>query len=310
MRIEQLMYFVEAVNQKSINKAAEKLFLSQSTISDALKKLESELDISLLNKGYSGVTLSLAGQEFYIVATNILEQLKNFKQQIAIYREEKGQKMKEQITVGITPEMLHRIMPHVIKKIKLQYPDTHLLCRTSDFMEGLFNVIENKVDCALMAVYENILVDEDFKKIITENDLEVTVLIKSKVVVMVNPESKLANRKRLSVKEALKMPVSIYKSDLDPHWHEKCFSKYGKMKIAFISDSYELCNKYVELNKDTIGFTNQLLIESQFYSKNNINIPIPLKEELYYAFIFIERRERQMDNQILQNMVIKTIHEQ
>ena len=55
MRLEQLTYFVEAVNRGSINKAAEALYVSQSTVHDALKKLDEELGAVLLNRTHIGV---------------------------------------------------------------------------------------------------------------------------------------------------------------------------------------------------------------------------------------------------------------
>ena len=62
MRTEQLEYFVVTADLKSINKAAEQLYVVQSTISTALKKLEDEIGGPLLIKSYQGVELTELGQ--------------------------------------------------------------------------------------------------------------------------------------------------------------------------------------------------------------------------------------------------------
>lgn len=49
----------------SISKAANQLYISQPAITKAIKKLESELDIKLFNRGSKGVTLTENGKIFY-----------------------------------------------------------------------------------------------------------------------------------------------------------------------------------------------------------------------------------------------------
>ena len=46
----QLVYLTEIVNQKSFTRAAEKLFLSQSTLSKSIKALEGELGVEIINR--------------------------------------------------------------------------------------------------------------------------------------------------------------------------------------------------------------------------------------------------------------------
>ena len=84
MTFQQLMYVVEISKCGSINKAANKLFLSQSAISTAVHELENELNISLFNRTNKGVELTADGREFLSFAVSLLEQKRLLE---SLYRE-------------------------------------------------------------------------------------------------------------------------------------------------------------------------------------------------------------------------------
>ena len=58
MRIQQLQYLEKIVESGSINEAAKALFLSQPSLSNAIKELEQEMDLQLLVRQKSGVSLT------------------------------------------------------------------------------------------------------------------------------------------------------------------------------------------------------------------------------------------------------------
>ncbi|MBP1761344.1 MAG: transcriptional regulator, LysR family [Firmicutes bacterium] len=50
MRLDQLYYFVEVAKTKSISLTAERIYVSQPSITDSIKKLEQELGVTLLTR--------------------------------------------------------------------------------------------------------------------------------------------------------------------------------------------------------------------------------------------------------------------
>ena len=80
MTFQQLTYVVEISKCGSINKAAHKLFLSQSGISTAVRELEEELGIKFFVRSNRGVEFTPEGKEFLGYAVSLLEQ----KQRIGI----------------------------------------------------------------------------------------------------------------------------------------------------------------------------------------------------------------------------------
>ncbi|MCI2056016.1 MAG: LysR family transcriptional regulator [Oscillibacter sp.] len=87
MTFQQLVYVVEISKCGSINKAAHKLFLSQSGISTAVKELEEELGIRFFERSNRGVEFTPEGKEFLSYAVSLLQQ----KQRIeTLYGESRG----------------------------------------------------------------------------------------------------------------------------------------------------------------------------------------------------------------------------
>jgi DNA-binding transcriptional LysR family regulator len=78
MRIEQLNYLVVVAQFGSINKASEKLFVSQPAISSAIKSLEDELHVKLLTRTHSGVIPTIHGERVITDAEKILSTMKSW----------------------------------------------------------------------------------------------------------------------------------------------------------------------------------------------------------------------------------------
>ena len=74
MTLQQLRYVIAIADNKSINKAAGLLFMSQPALSDSIKELESEIGISIFERTNKGVTVTPDGSEFMSYARQMIEQ--------------------------------------------------------------------------------------------------------------------------------------------------------------------------------------------------------------------------------------------
>ena len=72
MRVEYLYYFLVVSETKSLNKAANKLFISQQQLSRIVSSLENEFQTQLLNRTSGGVSLTKDGEEFTKYAIDIV----------------------------------------------------------------------------------------------------------------------------------------------------------------------------------------------------------------------------------------------
>ena len=74
MELRQLKYFVEVARLGSFSMASKVLFITQSTISQQIQKLEEELGVDLLTRDTRHVVLSDYGEQFYPCAVQVLEE--------------------------------------------------------------------------------------------------------------------------------------------------------------------------------------------------------------------------------------------
>ncbi len=74
MELRQLKYFVEVGRLGSFSQASKALFITQSTISQQIQKLEEELGVELLTRDTRHVTLSDYGEQFFPCAVQVLEE--------------------------------------------------------------------------------------------------------------------------------------------------------------------------------------------------------------------------------------------
>lgn len=74
MTLQQLKYVIEVARSQSINKAAQRLFISQPSLSNALKELEEELGIKIFLRSNKGIIITSEGSEFLGYARQVVEQ--------------------------------------------------------------------------------------------------------------------------------------------------------------------------------------------------------------------------------------------
>jgi DNA-binding transcriptional LysR family regulator len=73
MTFSQISYILEVARYGSINKAAQAIFVSQSTISSAIKELETEFGITIFYRSSKGVELTALGRDFVTYARTLAE---------------------------------------------------------------------------------------------------------------------------------------------------------------------------------------------------------------------------------------------
>ena len=82
MNFEQMEHIVNVANEMSISKAAEKLFISSSGMSQSITQLENELGIKIFNRSKQGVTPTFEGKIVISKAMTLLNTIKELNKEI------------------------------------------------------------------------------------------------------------------------------------------------------------------------------------------------------------------------------------
>ena len=96
MTLQQLRYVVCIANNKSMNKAAAQLFISQPSLSSTIRDLEEEIGIELFVRSNRGIVITPEGEEFLGYARQILEQYRLIQDRFV-----DNKKMKKKFSVSL-----------------------------------------------------------------------------------------------------------------------------------------------------------------------------------------------------------------
>ncbi len=118
MDLRQLEYFLAAVEQRSLGRAAEVMNISQPAISKAIRRLELELGVSLLDRLPRGVDTTHYGEVLALRGASIRHALTRVEQEL--------QAMKAGntgiVTVGVGSSMRLKLLPDAILRVKAAHP--------------------------------------------------------------------------------------------------------------------------------------------------------------------------------------------
>lgn len=119
MELRQLKYFVEVGRLGSFSLASKSLFITQSTISQQIRKLEEELGVELLTRDTRHVTFSDYGEQFYPCAVQVLEEAKAGAERIRDVKDLKVGRLSVGATYSFGPLLkqtvldYYRLYPHI-----------------------------------------------------------------------------------------------------------------------------------------------------------------------------------------------------
>ena len=119
MELRQLKYFVEVGRLGSFSLASKSLFITQSTISQQIRKLEEELGVELLTRDTRHVTFSDYGEQFYPCAVQVLEEAKAGVERIRDVKDLKVGRLSVGATYSFGPLLkqtvldYYRLYPHI-----------------------------------------------------------------------------------------------------------------------------------------------------------------------------------------------------
>ncbi|MEG6511822.1 LysR family transcriptional regulator [Desulforamulus ruminis] len=119
MDIRHLEYFIEVARQKSFSKAADKIRVSQSTVSKTIKDLETELGKALFNRNSKYVRLTDTGKILYAEAQQVVEMFQHMSTELeSISKIEKGK-----INIGMPPITGATTFAKLLGEFKKTYPN-------------------------------------------------------------------------------------------------------------------------------------------------------------------------------------------
>jgi DNA-binding transcriptional LysR family regulator len=147
--LHQLLVFYKVATEESISIAAEKLCLTQPTVSYHLKSLENHCGVKLFNIRKQRVYLTKAGQDIYTYMQEIWSQLTNIDKYLSSLKT-------KSIRIGVTP-LLHNQVTAALSKLCKLHTDLNIDIEIANSIQIIQEVSDKETDIGIVlrASYEN-----------------------------------------------------------------------------------------------------------------------------------------------------------
>ena len=147
MTLTELKYIVAVAREKHFGKAAEACFVSQPTLSVAVKKLEEELDVKLFERSSGEVTVTPLGEAIVRQAQGVLEQAAEIKEIAQRGKDPLGGPLKLGVIYTIGPYLL----PDLVRQNIAQTPQMPLMLQENFTVRLLEMLRTGEIDAAILA---------------------------------------------------------------------------------------------------------------------------------------------------------------
>lgn len=119
MDFKELDYLITLADEKNISRAAERLFMAQSSLSHFIRQLESELGTTLFIRTPRGIFPTASGEQFLSHARSMLQEFRTAKNEIY----ELEHLSKGNIRFGISTYRGVYLLPDILRRFHSQYPE-------------------------------------------------------------------------------------------------------------------------------------------------------------------------------------------
>ncbi len=147
MTLTELKYIVAVAREKHFGRAADACFVSQPTLSVAIKKLEEELEVKLFERSANEVSVTPLGEEIVRQAQSVLEQAAAIKEIAKRGKDPLSGPLKLGVIYTIGPYLL----PDLVRQTIARSPQMPLMLQ-EQFTARLLEMLRTgEIDCAIMA---------------------------------------------------------------------------------------------------------------------------------------------------------------
>lgn len=146
MNIRDIEYLIAVVEEKSMGKAAEKLYTTQPNISRVVRKLETSFNVSLFNKTKQPWSLTYAGELFYTIGSKMVALNKMLFEQM----NDISQSVSGRITLGAVFFEEKFILSKILPVFRTQFPNIEVKVLEDESKQLEKLILRNVVDYSLV----------------------------------------------------------------------------------------------------------------------------------------------------------------
>ena len=236
MEIRVLKYFVETAKQKSMTKAAKKLYVTQPTLSKQLKDLEDELGQKLFTRSNYSVNLTPEGEVLYKRAVDILSIVSKTEAEFKTMNDFNG----GDLYIGCAESYGITIIAKTIKNLTEKYPNIKFHLHSGNFQTVIEKLNYGVLDFAITV-----------QDIDTSSFNSLSLPYMDTWGILMRRDSDLANKTEISIEDILKLPLILSSQGFSEEMSNELKNIQSTMNIV---GTYDLIYNASIFVKEGLGY--------------------------------------------------------
>ena len=301
MTFSQLNYVLEISRCGSINKAASKLFVSQSSLSNSIQELEKELDITIFVRSTKGIELTPEGSEFLSYIRPLIEQEKQIK---ALY-EKKNSKPCLRLSVST------QRYPFAIKAFTdllnaADQPKFEVRIKET----GIYQIIEDVYnnDSSIGVIFISRESEKFMHKTLATKNITFTPIKKINPRVYISKNHPLANKEKIHFNQLMEYPYAVFDhgQGKNLYYTEEINLAGFKIpeKLIFVHDRASMYNIVSNTNAFSIGSG---ILNEGYFDSDILSLPVECNSDDVMELGWIKLNNRKLSDE--EKLYIKYLEE-
>jgi DNA-binding transcriptional LysR family regulator len=220
MTLDQILTFLGVYHAGSYQKAAEQLYLPQSTVSNRIKQLELELNKVLFIRSKTGIRLTDEGQIFLPYAQNAINSIEEGRREV----NQLNRGLSGMLTIGCNNSFAGSFLPRILKEFRTSYPDVSIRVLGNTTREQIRRMNNNELRLCISRYSLNVPV-LTFDNIFQED-----------VQLIVSKHHPLAKQPFVTMEQIVNEPFITYESDT-------LYRRTLELTFGHLNLSYEIKNE-------------------------------------------------------------------
>lgn len=276
MTLQQLKYAITVAQTGTITEAAEKLYISQPSLTNAIHELEKEMNIEIFTRTNKGIIVSKDGEDFLGYARQVLEQAAVLEDK---YKGGGGGKKKFCISTQHYSFAVNAFVDLIKKYGQDEYDFSIRETQTYEIIEDVA-----KMNSELGIIFMDDFNDVVLNKILKSNDLEFHQLYSAKPHVFISRRHPLAGKQIITNEQLEAYPYLSYEQGGHNSFYfsEEIFSTYERKKNIRVRDRATLFNLLIGLNGYTVCSG---IIDKKLNGKDIIAVPLADEKDMRIGYI-------------------------
>lgn len=276
LTLQQLKYVLQVADKGSINEAARSLFISQPSLSNAIKELEKEINITLFVRNSRGIAVTNEGAEFLGYARQVIQQSDMLEEK---YLNAATAKQRFCISTQHYTFTANAFVELVKEFGGSQYEFTLRETKTYEIIEDVKN-LRSELGVIYLSSYNEAVI----LKLLQENNISFSELFIANPHVFICRTHPLANKKIIHLEELVDYPcLSFEQGEYNSfYFSEEILSTRSVKKSIKVSDRAAIVNFMIGLNGYTISSG---VFPKYLHGEDILAVPLDVDETIRVGFI-------------------------